>query len=71
MRKAVKQRFEGFTVIRNGKDIVTHVPPALFGYRHAGNVLKIGRNKGYKLIESHYPNNYLKELDSNGFDEIH
>lgn len=62
MRKAVKERFEGFTVIRNGKDIVTHVPPAIFGYRHAGDMLKIGRNSGYKPIESHYPTKYLDEL---------
>ena len=62
MRKAVKQRFEGFTIIRNGCDIVTHVPPALFGYRHAGNILKIGRNQGYKPIQSHYPELYTKEL---------
>lgn len=62
MKKCVKKRFEGFTIIRNGKDLVTHVPPAIFGYRHAGDMLKIGRNKGYKPIESHYPDKYLKEL---------
>ena len=62
MRKSVKERFCGFLVIQNGKDLVTHLPPALFGYRHVGNILKIGRNKGYKPIESHYPDKYLKEL---------
>lgn len=62
MRKAVKKRFEGFTVIRNGRDIVTHVPPAIFGYRHAGNILKIGRNEGYTPIISHFPSKYYKEL---------
>lgn len=62
MRKAVKKRFEGFTVIRNGKDIVTHVPPAIFGYRHVGNVLKIGLNEGYLPIMSHHWRFYLKEL---------
>lgn len=63
MKKAVKQRFEGFTVIRNGCDLVTHAPPAIFGFRHIGNLLKIGRNKGYKPIESHYASLYSKELE--------
>lgn len=71
LRKAVKQRFDGFTVVRNGCDIVTHLPPAVLGYRHAGNILKIGRNKGYKPIESHYPEHYTKELSDYGFDEIY
>jgi hypothetical protein len=62
IRKAVKKRFEGFTVIRNGCDIVTHVPPALFGYRHVGTMIKIGRGKGYNLVASHYAHNYQTEL---------
>lgn len=61
-RKAVKKRFEGFTVIRNGKDIVTHVPPKALGFRHVGVLMKIGRGKGYKPIESHFPSNYKNEL---------
>lgn len=63
LRKAVKQRFEGFTVIRNGCDLVTHVPPALFGYRHIGKMVKIGKGKGYTPIKSHYSNLYSKELE--------
>lgn len=63
LRKAVKQRFEGFTVVRNGCDLVTHVPPVFFGYRHAGEMLKIGQGKGYKPIQSHYPELYSKELE--------
>lgn len=63
LRKAVKQRFEGFTVIRNGCDIVTHAPPAIFGYRHIGNMMKIGKGEGYKPFESHYPELYFKELE--------
>lgn len=62
MRKAVKKRFEGFTVIRNGYDIVTHVPPALFGYRHVGTMVKVGRGKGYNPVASHYAHNYKTEL---------
>ena len=62
LRKNVKKRFEGFTVIRNGNDIVTKVPPKILGYRHIGNMLEIGQDKGYKPIESHYPENYEREL---------
>jgi predicted lipase len=62
VRKAVKNRFKGFTVIRNGRDIVTHVPPACFGFRHVGKLVHIGRGKEYNAIESHFEKNYLKEL---------
>lgn len=60
---AAKKRFDGFNVIRNGCDLVTHLPPALFGYRHAGCLWKIGKNKGYTPIMSHFPELYLKELE--------
>lgn len=46
-RRAVLQRFDGFVVVRNGRDLVTHVPPALFGFRHVGKVLKIGKAWGF------------------------
>lgn len=67
LRKAVKKRFEGFTVIRNAGDIVTKVPPCIFGFRHIGNMLQIGRDKGYNPVEAHYPSAYrteLKELEA-------
>ena len=63
LRKNVKERFEGFTVIRNGCDIVTKVPPALFGFRHVGKMVKIGQGKGYGAVESHYPDKYTLELE--------
>lgn len=73
LQKEVKRRFEDFTVIRNGRDIVTHVPPALFGFRHVGQMLQIGKGK-YRQVESHYPENYLKELEEwcyYGIGELH
>lgn len=60
MRKSVKRRFEGFVVVRNGRDIVTHVPPVLFGFRHVGEVLKIGKSEGQ--IKDHYPERYIEAL---------
>lgn len=62
MRKAVKKRFEGFTVIRNCRDIVTFAPPAWLGYRHVGRMLEIGQGRDYSPIASHLPSNYKKEL---------
>ena len=60
--KTVRDRFKGFVVVRNCHDIVTHVPPALFGFRHVGEVLKIGgKSKG--LIDDHRPENYVEGLD--------
>lgn len=58
--KAVKDRFLGFKVVRNGNDIVTHVPPALFGFRHISKVVEIGKSKG--IVKDHYPDEYRKSL---------
>lgn len=57
--RKVKARFKKFTVVRNGKDIVTHVPPALFGFRHISEVTKIGQTNP---VKDHYPNEYLEHL---------
>lgn len=59
--KTVQGRFSGFQVVRNGKDIVTHVPPAIFGFRHVGEVVKIGKSKG--IIKDHYPDEYRASLN--------
>ena len=58
--KAVKDRFLGFRVVRNGNDIVTHVPPVLFGFRHISEVVEIGKSKG--IVKDHYPDEYRKSL---------
>lgn len=71
LRKAVRKRFEGFTVIRNGRDIVTFVPPAILGYRHIGNLIEIGKDADYNPIDAHRPENYIKELsDESQYKEI-
>lgn len=62
VRKAVKKRFEGFTVIRNSRDIVTFAPPAIWGYRHIGNLIEIGQGKEYSPIDAHRPESYTAEL---------
>ncbi len=59
--KRVKARFKGFIVIRNKRDIVTHLPPAIFGFRHY-KVKTIG-DGSYNSIDAHRPESYIKELE--------
>ncbi len=61
--EAVLKRFEGFTVVRNRGDIVTHVPPALFGFRHVGELLTIGKAGKYGPFRAHFPEVYQAELE--------
>ena len=53
--REVKKRLAGFQIVRNGKDIVTHLPPALFGFRHVGELVEIGKGG---LVKDHYPEKY-------------
>ena len=63
LRKAVKERLRGFIVVRNKRDLVTHVPPAILGYRHSSAVLTIGGHTYYNMIDAHKPENYIAELE--------
>ena len=60
VKKALKERWETFRVIRNKNDIVTHCPPAIFRFCHVGTIIKIGKGlstKDYKwpkCIGAHY-----------------
>lgn len=63
LRRKICERFKHFYVIRNCKDIVTHVPPLIFGFRHVGNIVHIGRKAKYGPIDSHRPENYAKQLE--------
>jgi hypothetical protein len=60
--KALRERFERFTVVRNTDDAVTHLPPALLGYFHVGKMLKIGEKGKYSSTDAHRPENILREL---------
>ena len=61
LNERVKERFMGFVVIRNKKDIVTHLPPAIFGFRHY-KVKTIG-DGSYSCIDAHRSGSYIAELD--------
>lgn len=61
VKKALRERWEKFTIIRNRNDLVTHCPPAIFGFCHVSNILKIKgdislvKNKQPRCIKAHYP----------------
>lgn len=63
VKKALKERWERFTVVRTNSDLVTHCPPVLFGFCHVGGMLKVKGDTGLapkkwyipRCIKSHYP----------------
>ena len=63
VKKALKERWEKFTIIRDNNDLVTHCPPSIFVYCHVSKILKVngdvklGPDKWYipNCIKSHYP----------------
>ncbi len=58
----IAYRWDNFTVIKNIDDLITHLPPTILGYFHAGNLLKIGEKGKYTKVDAHRPESYLKEL---------
>lgn len=59
---ALAARWEHFTVVRNLDDIVTHLPPKMLFYRHAGRLWEIGKKGRHTSIDAHRPENYLSSL---------
>lgn len=62
LRRKISERFKNFQVIRNCRDIVTHLPPALFGFHHVGKMVHIGRHAKYGPLTSHKAESYLEQL---------
>lgn len=58
----IAERWSFFWRICNVGDLVTHLPPKLFGYCHVGNCVEIGEFGRYSDIDAHRPENYLTEL---------
>lgn len=75
VKPELRERWANYTLVRNHKDLVTHVPPRLFGFCDLGAVLHIGRFQDYsdfdvkpnlECIKSHYPQKVdesLRELN--------
>jgi hypothetical protein len=60
--QGVCERWKYFTTVRNLNDLVTHLPPALFGFFHVGKMLEIGARGRYSPIDAHRPEHILTEL---------
>lgn len=59
--RAAAHRWTQFTVVRCGRDAVTHLPPALLGYRHMGRLLTVG-SRQLSPTEAHMPQSYTDAL---------
>lgn len=59
---ALKERWAHFYVIRNHRDIVTHLPPVVLFFRHVGAILPIGAGEDPGLIKAHYPSEIRESL---------
>ena len=61
--KALKERWAHFYVFRNHSDIVTHLPPVLFFFRHVGTLVHIGAGKNPGWVGAHYPDKIRAGLE--------
>lgn len=66
VKKELKERWSNFYLIRNHTDIVTHVPPVIFGFCHVVKPTKIGKKKRYSCVRSHYPEKVFESLEESG-----
>lgn len=62
--KKVKERLEGFVVVRKGADLVTHLPPVLFGYRHVGCICHIKMPGAHRPVKDHFQTEYQVALSA-------
>ena len=60
--RKIRRRFGALSSYGTKGDIVTHVPPALFGYRHVNKVFRIGK-KNILSHKPHYPECYISALE--------
>lgn len=63
VKKNLRERWANFWPVRNIDDIVTHVPPVVFGYTHVNTVVKVGRKGQYNGVDAHRPESYIAELE--------
>lgn len=72
MKPELAERWQRFFPIRSNNDIVTHMPPRLFGFRHVNEVTtfrkggplirKEGEEKWPKCVVSHTYHNYIQNI---------
>ena len=56
------ERWSRFYRVSVAGDIVTGLPPRIFGYRHVGNAITVGERGKYSKIDAHRPEIYSVEL---------
>lgn len=66
LREDVKKRFEGFIIVRNGSDAVTHVPPKFLGYKHICEIMEVGEHFGLNELEKAIEEKGLKQAWKDG-----
>ena len=57
----VAVRWQMFSVVRDGRDVVTHLPPAALGFRHVGHLQTVG-DAALSPADAHRPENYTAAL---------
>lgn len=63
MSDVLRFRLKRFYVVRNKGDVVTHLPPAIFGFRHAPGMVEIGQARRYNSVDAHRQDAYIAELE--------
>lgn len=59
------ERWKNYTVVRNGNDLVTYLPPKFLFYRDLGTIIEIGKEFSFSPIEAHKRESYEKSLKAN------
>lgn len=49
IKKELKERWRNFYLIRNQDDLITHLPPVVFFFRHVGEKVKVGAKPRSKV----------------------
>ncbi len=57
----IQQQLSHFTSVRNIPDLVTHLPPKIFGFHHVG-LYEIGEKGVYNAIDAHRAEAYIDAL---------
>ena len=60
--EAVAARVGHFKAICHKQDIVTHLPPVVFGFRHP-NILRLKTQKKLNCVDAHRPENYMETAE--------
>lgn len=67
IKPELKERWKNLHMIRNGTDIVTHLPPKVFGFKDVNKVYQLEpvaqeKHSRIKCVNYHYPENYYNSL---------